>query len=79
MTGKRIEARGFPLNGDTAWTRLEIEDDNDQDCRLRGPVANINGTASNFSFTIEGVAIDVSQVSDNNFEASGAYWPHGIL
>ena len=61
----RIEARGFPLNGDTAWTRLEIEDNNDQDCRLRGPVASINGTSS---FTIEGVNIDVSQVSDNNFE-----------
>ncbi len=61
----RIEARGFPLNGDTAWTRLEIEDENDQDCRLRGPVASINGTSS---FTIEGVNIDVSQVSDNNFE-----------
>ena len=65
VAGKRIEARGFPLNGDTAWTRLEIEDNNDQDCRLRGPVASINGTAS---FTIEGVNIDVSQVSDNNFE-----------
>ena len=61
----RIEARGFPLNGDTAWTRLEIEDSNDQDCRLRGPVASINGTSS---FSIEGVNIDVSQVSDNNFE-----------
>lgn len=65
VAGKRIEARGFPLNGDTAWTRLEIEDENDQDCRLRGPVASINGTSS---FTIEGVNIDVSQVSDNNFE-----------
>ena len=65
VAGKRIEARGFPLNGDTAWTRLEIEDENDQDCRLRGPVASINGTSS---FIIEGVTIDVSQVSDNNFE-----------
>jgi hypothetical protein len=65
VAGKRIEARGFPLNGDTAWTRLEIEDENDQDCRLRGPVASINGTSS---FMIEGVNIDVSQVSDNNFE-----------
>jgi hypothetical protein len=65
VAGKRIEARGFPLNGDTAWTRLEVEDNNDQDCRLRGPVASINGTSS---FTIEDVNIDVSQVSDNNFE-----------
>ena len=73
VNGKRIEARGFPLNGDTAWTRLEIEDNNDQDCRLRGPVANITGDAADFSFTIEGIVIDVSQVSDNNFEASGAF------
>jgi hypothetical protein len=70
VTGKRVEARGFPLNGATAWTRLEIEDDNDADCSLRGPVANVTGDATSFSFTIEGVAIDVSQVSDNNFEGS---------
>ena len=71
VTGKRIEARGFPLNGETAWTRLEIEDDNDQDCRLRGPVTDISGTASDFSFKIEGVVINVDQVNDNNFEGSG--------
>lgn len=71
VTGKRIEARGFPLNGETIWTRLEIEDDNDLDCRLRGPVANITGTAGDFSFSIEGVVIDVGQVNDNNFEGSG--------
>lgn len=71
VAGKRIEARGFPLNGETVWTRLEIEDDNDLDCRLRGPVANITGTAGDFSFSIEGVVIDVGQVNDNNFEGSG--------
>ena len=71
VTGNRIEARGFPLNGDTAWTRLEIEDNNNQDCRLRGPATNITGTADNFSFTIEGVVIDVSQVSNNNFKDAG--------
>ena len=65
VDGKRIEARGFPLENGIAWTRLEIEDKNDQDCRLRGPVASISGTDS---FTIEGVTIDVSQTSDNNFE-----------
>ena len=73
VNGKRIEARGFPLNGDTAWTRLEIEDNNDQDCRLRGPAANITGDAADFNFTIDGVVIDVSQVSDNNFEATGVF------
>ena len=68
--GKRIEARGFPLNGDVVWTRLEIEDENDQDCKLRGPVANITGSVNDFSFTILGIVIDVSQVADNNFEGS---------
>ena len=66
--GKRIEARGFPLNGVTVWTRMEIEDDDDQDCRLRGPIAGLTGDASDFSFTIEGVTVDVSQVGENNFE-----------
>jgi len=66
--GDRIEARGFPLNGDTAWTRIEIEDDNDQDCRLRGPVANITGTSADFTFEILTVVINVSNVSNNNFE-----------
>jgi hypothetical protein len=67
-TDDRIEARGFPLNGDTAWTRIEIEDDNDQDCRLRGPVANITGTAADFTFEILTVVINVSNVSNNNFK-----------
>jgi hypothetical protein len=70
VTGKRTEARGFPLNGTTAWTRLEIENDNELDCRLRGPVSDISGDANSFTFKIEGVTIDVSQVSDNNFEGS---------
>jgi hypothetical protein len=71
---QRVEARGFPLGTDVAWTRVEIEDDDDTDCRLRGPVASITGTsASAFSFTIEGVTIDVSGVSDNNFEG-----PNGL-
>lgn len=70
VTGQRVEARGFPLAGSVAWTRVEIEDD-DMDCRLRGPVASITGVdSSNFSFTIEGVTIDVSTVSDNNFEGT---------
>ena len=70
VDGKRIEARGFPLDGNMVWTRLEIEDSNDQDCRLRGPAANITGDAADFSFEIQGVAIDVSTVSENNFEGA---------
>lgn len=68
VTDKSIEARGFPLDGMIAWTRLEIEDDNKLDCRLRGRVADITGVASSFTFTIEGITINTDQVSNNNFE-----------
>jgi hypothetical protein len=67
--GNVVEARGFPLNGDVVWTEVEIEDDSDQQCRLRGPVATISGNASSFSFTIEGITIDTDQVSDNHFQS----------
>jgi hypothetical protein len=64
-----IEARGFPLNGQTVWTEVEILDENEQSCRVRGPVANITGDATSFSFTIEGITIDTDQVADNQFES----------
>lgn len=63
----RIEARGFPLNDTITWTRLEISNDNSQDCRLRGASANINETSS--TFEIEGITIDVTntpQFQDEN-------------
>ncbi len=66
-----VEARAFVDANDAAvWTRIEREDEDDQACRLRGPVDAIEGdAASNFSFVIQGVTIDVSQiVSDANFE-----------
>lgn len=68
-----IEARGFPQSdGTVSWTRVEREDEDedDQECELRGPVEAIDGTsASDFSFTILSVTIDVSQItSDNDFE-----------
>lgn len=67
IDGKRIEARGFPLDSETVWTRLEIEDSNDAGCRLRGPVESVNRPDS---FTIMGVTIDVSTVRDDNFKGS---------
>lgn len=66
IDGKRIEARGFPLVSGTVWTRLEIEDSSDPGCRLRGPVSAIDEANSNFM--IMSVTIDVSTVSENNFE-----------
>ncbi len=68
VSGERVEARGFPLNGAIAWTRVEMEDDNDTDCRLRGPVASIGGN----DFTIDAgnidVTINVDSVSESSFE-----------
>jgi uncharacterized protein DUF5666 len=66
-----VEARAF-VDADNApvWTRVEREDEDDQDCRLRGPVTSVDGTsAGDFSFVIQDVTIDVSQiVSDADFE-----------
>lgn len=70
VTDNRIEARGFSLNSNNVWTRIEIEKDSEMDCRLRGMVepGSINGDASSFTFSIEGVTINVSNVSSNNFK-----------
>ena len=65
INGQRIEARGFPMDNETVWTRLEIEESSDPGCRLRGPVGTITAPTS---FTIMSVTIDVSNVSENNFE-----------
>jgi hypothetical protein len=68
VSGERVEARGFPLNGAIAWTRVEMDDDNDTDCRLRGPVASIGSN----DFTIDAgnidVTINVDSVSESSFE-----------
>ena len=68
INGKRIEARGFPINGSTTWTRLEIEKAGKTDCQLRGAVETGSIDATNFTFTIDGVTIDASNVSEANFE-----------
>ena len=51
---------------------VEGEDEDDQECEVRGSVEAIEGTsASDFSFTILSVTIDVSQItSDNDFEGA---------
>lgn len=71
LPGSYIEARGFPNpDGTVTWRRIELDDEDDQSCELRGPVESIDGTsASDFSFVIQGVTIDVSQItSDDGFE-----------
>ncbi len=70
-----IEARGIPgSNADVSWTRIERDDNNDRDCRLRGPVGSIDTT--NFSFVILGVTVDTSRVADADF-ADAADQPIG--
>ena len=64
-----VEARGFPgSDGSVRWTRIELEDDDDLDCRLRGPVESISGDASSFELVIRGVTIRTDGVEDDDFE-----------
>ena len=72
--GDYLEARGFPnSDGSVTWRRIERDDDGDLECELRGPVDSINGTdAMSFDFVIQGVTIDVSQItSDGDFGGGG--------
>lgn len=72
--GDRLEARGEPnADGTVIWKRIERDDDDDLECELRGTVDSIDGTdAASFSFDIQGVTIDVSQiVSESNFGGIG--------
>jgi hypothetical protein len=72
--GDYLEARGVPnTDGSVTWARVERDDDDDLDCELRGPVESIDGTdASSFSFEIQGVTIDVSQItSESSFGGIG--------
>mgnify|MGYP005840354317 CR=1 FL=1 len=62
----RLEARGFPLNGTLAWTRIEIEDDDDADCRLRGPVEG--DSISEPTFVIRGITVDTTNLGFGGFE-----------
>ena len=71
MPDDYIEARGYPDADDSVvWSRIEREDEDDQACKLRGPVASIEGDdANSFSFVIQGVTVDVSQInSADDFE-----------
>lgn len=73
LTGSRIKARGFPLNGDVVWSRLEMENgSDDSDCKLRGPVDQITGTSeADFGLMIQGIAVNLDQISSNsNFQRS---------
>lgn len=61
--GDYVEARGYPdSDGTVTWTRIERDDDeDDQDCELRGPVAD--GSVDDPFFVIQGVTIDTAQIT----------------
>lgn len=73
QSGDYVEARAFiDANGETRWTRIEREDEDDMDCRIQGPVQSIEGgSALDFSVVIQGVTVDVSQIiSEGDFEGA---------
>lgn len=68
--GDTIEARGrHDEDGSTIWTRVTREDDEDEECSLRGPVDEGSIDASAGVFTVLGVEIDTASLtSDESFE-----------
>ena len=66
MNNDFIEARGFPDDGGVTWTRIEREDEDDNDCRLRGPVDS--GSISDPRFSILGVTVDTTGLDNDDFE-----------
>lgn len=67
MNDDFIEARGFPNDGGgVTWTRIERDDENDRDCRLRGPVED--GSISDPTFVILGVTIDTAGLGFDDFK-----------
>jgi hypothetical protein len=69
QVGDSIEARGYIADdGTIIWSRIERDnDDDDQDCSLRGPVDVGSIDVTSATFTVLGVTIDGSQVNDDSF------------
>src|SRR6056297_3167850 len=61
--GDYVEARGYPeSDGSVTWMRIERDgDEDDQDCELRGPVAD--GSVGDPFFVIQGVTVDTAQIT----------------
>jgi len=73
--GDRVEVRGHDSSASgVTWTRIERDelaaDNDDFDCELRGTVSSIDGDATAFSFTIQGVTVQTGRVTENNFEGA---------
>ncbi len=65
--GDFLEARGVPAGeSGVTWTRIEREDEDDQECKLRGPVSE--GSIADPGFTILDVAIDTTGLGFGGFE-----------
>ena len=73
--GDWIEARGVPGStpADTEWRRVEVSDDSDEGCELRGPVSSFDETTS--ELVILGVTVDTSSaVFQDGFMTSGQFF-----
>ncbi len=68
QTGDAIEARGYLAeDGTLTWNRIERDDDDDdQECSLRGPVDAGSVDASAGTFTILGVTVDTASILDDD-------------
>ena len=65
--GDYIEARGVPNeDGSVDWTRIELEDEDEQACSLKGPVAS--DSIADPEFGILSVTVDTTTLDDGNFE-----------
>jgi len=74
QTGDWIEARGVPgtTPADTEWRRVEVSDDSDDGCELRGPVSDVNDP----TFVILGVTVDTTStaVFQNGFMSKAEFF-----
>lgn len=66
QAGDAIEARGYLAeDGTLTWSRIERDDDDDEECSLRGPVDAGSIDVSTGTFTMLGVTIDTASILDD--------------
>lgn len=61
-----VEARGGIEGGGVTWTLIDVDDaDDDEECRLRGPITEKN--VANSTFRIRGVTVNTTTVSASGY------------
>lgn len=66
MNDDFVEARGYPDNGGTVWTRIERADEDDRNCVLQGPVDS--DMISDPTIVIQGVTINTTGLPESEFK-----------